>query len=87
MEDLTTLREAQNAGLRITVDGDKLVLRGPRPPDDLARRLLEAKPALLAILANHCKATYMGWKVALEEIADRWDIHAKNARARGQEPR
>ncbi len=42
--------EAQRAGLTVRVEGDVLVVRGPNSAEALARRLLECKPDVLALL-------------------------------------
>jgi hypothetical protein len=51
MGGLTLLAEARKAGLTVRAEGDKLVIRGPRSAEDLARRLLEAKAEVRAQLA------------------------------------
>lgn len=51
MDVLTLLSEARKAGLMVTADGgDRLVIRGPRRAEPLARRLGENKPAVMAAL-------------------------------------
>jgi len=50
MDGLTLLSEATAAGLTIRVDGDRLVIRGPKTADAVARRLLEHKPEVVAAL-------------------------------------
>ena len=57
MGEMTMLTEAQAAGLTVAVDGDKLVIRGPRSADALARRLLAHKAELLAMLCPTPEAT------------------------------
>ena len=47
--------EAREAGFQLQVDGPLLVLKGPKAAGAIARRLLERKPEVLALL----KATYM----------------------------
>lgn len=39
-------------GLTVTAEGDRLVVRGPRAAAPIADRLVAAKPAVLAALAN-----------------------------------
>lgn len=51
MDGLTLLRRAQEAGLAIHADGDKLVIRGPKRAEPVARLLLDHKPDVLAALA------------------------------------
>lgn len=47
---LTLLVEARRAGLEVRAEGDRLVVRGPRRLEPLARRLLEHKAEVLAVL-------------------------------------
>ncbi len=58
----TLLHEAHAGGLTVAADGDRLVLRGPRAADALARALLARKPAVLAHLAAANPA--VAWRVA-----------------------
>jgi hypothetical protein len=50
MDGLTLLSEARAAGLEVKVDGDRLVVRGPRSAAHLAERLLEMKQEVIALL-------------------------------------
>jgi hypothetical protein len=50
MDGLALIREAEAAGLNVRVDGDKLVIRGPRLAESIARRLIAHKPKVLAAL-------------------------------------
>ena len=52
MEGLDLLLRAQAAGLDVSVDGDSLVIRGPRSADALALSLLAHKADLLTLLAR-----------------------------------
>ena len=52
MGGLMLLTRAQEAGLTITVDGGRLVLRGPKTADALARTVLANKAAELAALTH-----------------------------------
>ncbi len=47
MDGLTLLDEATAAGLSVRVDGGRLVVRGPRRAEPLARRLLANKALVL----------------------------------------
>jgi hypothetical protein len=51
MDGLTLLSEGQAAGLIVIADGDRLVIRGPKSADAVARRLLAHKAVILAVLA------------------------------------
>jgi hypothetical protein len=44
------LAEARAAGLRLTVDGEALIVRGPKTAEPIVRRLRDAKPAVLDAL-------------------------------------
>ncbi len=52
MDGLALLSEATAAGLTVRVEGDRLVIRGPKAADAVARRLLEHKPEVLAALGR-----------------------------------
>ena len=52
MDGLALLQAADAAGLTVNVDGDRLVIRGPRSADATARALLEHKPEIMAALAG-----------------------------------
>lgn len=47
----TLLAEAQAAGLKVRTDGDRLVVRGPRTAEALAKALLARKGEVVAMLA------------------------------------
>ena len=46
------LAEAQAAGLKVRTDGDRLVVRGPRKAESLAKALLARKGEVVALLAD-----------------------------------
>lgn len=50
MDGLTLLRRAQEAGLAVQAEGDRLVIRGPKRAEPVARLLLDHKPDVLAAL-------------------------------------
>ena len=50
MDGLTLLKEARAEGLRVSADGDRLVIRGPRRADAVARGLLFHKTDVLVSL-------------------------------------
>ena len=67
MERVTTvLAEARAVGLEVRAETDRLVVRGPRLHEAIARDLLEQKPAVLELLAA-------------EEIALAWRVEAMRA--------
>lgn len=62
MECVTLLHEAREAGLEVRADGDRLVVRGPRSAEALAKMLLARKEELLRILADLCP---LDWNIPL----------------------
>ncbi len=52
MDGLGLLERARAAGLRVTVEEDTLVIRGPRTADALARELLAHKPEIMPLLST-----------------------------------
>ncbi len=53
MNPLSLLEEAQASGLTVHTDGLRLVVTGPRRLEPLARRVLDAKAALMTLLRRH----------------------------------
>lgn len=51
MDGLALLNEAQSAGLSVTADGHRLVVRGPRRADRLAKLLIQHKADILPLLS------------------------------------
>jgi hypothetical protein len=51
VDGLNLLLEAGAAGLTVMADGDRLVIRGPKSADTVARRLLARKAVVLAALS------------------------------------
>jgi hypothetical protein len=49
MDCLSLLVEARAAGLTLTVEGERLTLRGPKAAESLARHLLARKDEILAL--------------------------------------
>ena len=58
----TALAEARAVGLEIRAEAGRLVVRGPRLHEAIARQLLEQKPAVLQLLAEEEVA--LGWRIA-----------------------
>lgn len=52
MDPVALLHHAKREGLRVRADGDKLVVRGPRRLEPLARQLLDHKPEVMALLVR-----------------------------------
>jgi len=88
MDGLTLLRQARQAGLVVALDGERLVIRGPKRAEQMARLLIENKPEIVAALAGpsewhagHREAlTYWGalhpteeaTQLAWGELQNRW---------------
>lgn len=47
MDGITLLQESKNAGLRVSRDGQRLVIQGPREADLLVKKLLQQKPTIM----------------------------------------
>lgn len=62
MDALTLVREARRVGLHISTTGHRLVVRGPRRLEPVAKALLEQKPAVLRALAAEDE---IAWRVAV----------------------
>ncbi|CAA9538203.1 MAG: hypothetical protein AVDCRST_MAG49-543 [uncultured Thermomicrobiales bacterium] len=58
------IAEARATGLTVEVDGDRLVIRGPKEHGELARAILAAKARVLAVLAEEAEAA-VAWRVAV----------------------
>jgi hypothetical protein len=56
VDGLTLLAEARAAGLTLTADHDRLIIRGPRRSADLAARLLANKALVLMAMAASATA-------------------------------
>jgi hypothetical protein len=50
MDGLILLRRAREAGLAVAAEGNKLVIRGPKRAERVARLLIERKPEVMAAL-------------------------------------
>jgi hypothetical protein len=58
MDGMILLQVAAAAGLTVRLDGNRLVIRGPRSADAIARRLVASKAAVVAaIQAAACSHT------------------------------
>ncbi len=56
------LAEARAGGLEVRAEANRLVIRGPRSQQDLARRLLDRKGEVLALLA--AEDAEVAWRAA-----------------------
>ena len=50
MAGVKLLEEARAAGLKVRVEGDRLIVRGPKSAERVAKALLEKKAEVLALL-------------------------------------
>lgn len=57
MDCLTLLEQAKNNGLEVKVAGDKLIVRGPKSQEELAKALLARKPEIIQALTGQRWAT------------------------------
>ena len=62
MDSLSLLAVAREAGLAVRADGDKLVVRGPRAAEALAREILEHKAELMIVLRPASSASSSIWR-------------------------
>jgi hypothetical protein len=53
MDGLSLIQEARAAGLSVAAAGDRLVIRGPRQAEPVARKLIAHKSKVLAALAEN----------------------------------
>jgi hypothetical protein len=86
MDTLALLQQAEAAGLTVSVQGDRLCIRGPRRAEALAQRLLDHKVAILAALAPEAPVT-----VTTNDLPPdwyfRWDERAAIMEYDGKLPR
>ena len=62
MGAVSLLQEAEAAGLTVRVDGDRLVVRGPKSAGAIAERLLDHKTEVLKVLSPEFVKTMRGWR-------------------------
>ncbi len=67
MVGLNTIATAAARGLSVRLDGDKLIVRGLPEHHQLARRILEQKDAVVALLSAHPEYTDQDGLVAMVE--------------------
>jgi hypothetical protein len=63
VDGLTLLADARRAGLRVACDGERLVVRGPRRLEPVARTLIAEKPAILRALA--AEEHEVAWRISV----------------------
>ena len=59
MEALTLIRQAQDAGLTVEAQGDKLLVQGPQSAELIVRRLVQHKPAILKALRQRTPGSFL----------------------------
>jgi hypothetical protein len=79
MDGVTLLRRAREAGLAVAVEGYKLVIRGPRRAEPVARLLIEHKPEVMAALAPSVVDCLDASELACATAGDRGDRHVEGA--------
>jgi hypothetical protein len=78
MDGLTLLRQAREAGLAVAFDGDRLVIRGPKRAEPVARLLIQNKPEVVAALAEPAD-----WRTRHHEALAYWGaLHPADETAR-----
>ncbi|MDQ6878959.1 MAG: hypothetical protein M3082_14970 [Candidatus Dormibacteraeota bacterium] len=92
MDALTLVKQADAAGLRIRVDGDKLVVNGARRAEALVRQLLDNKPAVIVEIRKRWDGPLADAliQIALERVSRAYDelapgcpVGARLGRSRG----
>jgi hypothetical protein len=71
MDGMTLLRRARDAGLAVLAEGDKLVIRGPRRAEPVARLVIEHKPAVMAALTPPFPKE---WVALFAQRAAEWEL-------------
>ena len=94
MDGLTLLRRARDAGLAVVAAGDKLVIRGPKRAEPVARLLIDHKPEVMAALVpaelpapetGECNRDPAWWRRHYLVRAINWELSGARpaSRARG----
>lgn len=69
MDGVTLLKKARTAGLTVQADGDRLIVRGPRHAESLARELLAHKHLVLKVLTTTPDHLPVDWHLVWDERA------------------
>jgi hypothetical protein len=80
MDGLTLLDRARRAGLAVRVQGETLVIRGPKRAEPLARMLIEHKPDVVAALTpkRACEAgEAKQWRNRYAAHISHWFLHGQ----------
>jgi len=70
MDAMTLLREAREAGLAVHIDGDNLVVEGPKTAAPVVEKLRQHKPEVLAALQGQCSPTCAGCAAGPVQLPD-----------------
>jgi hypothetical protein len=79
MDGVTLLRRAREAGLAVAAEGKKLVIRGPRRAEPVARLLIEHKPKVMAALAPSAVDCLDASELECAAAGERGDRHVDGA--------
>ena len=77
MGAVTLLQEAEAAGLTVRVEGDRLVVRGPKSASAIAERLLDHKAEVLKVLSAEWDAemlTLIRWFFGTRPPAEPFEL-------------
>ncbi len=77
MVAVSLLQEAEAAGLTVRVDGDRLVVRGPKSAGAIAERLLDHKTEVLKVLSAEWDAemlTLIRWFLSTHPPAEPFEL-------------
>ena len=83
MDGVTLVADAQEAGLTMWADGDRLVVRGPRSAETIARTLLARKAEVLAVLTgapDFPRSRVPAFARCTDETAVAWRVAAMRGR-------
>jgi hypothetical protein len=87
MDGLTLLRRTHEAGLKVAVEGDKLVIRGPKRAEPVARLLIECKLEVMAALALRTIDCLYASEVTCAAASDRRNAESADKSAHVTNPR
>src|SRR5215813_8994838 len=77
MAGMKLLHEARAAGLKVRVEGDQLIIRGPKSAERVAKALLERKADILPLLtAEIPPRSFLSRPLGQEDNPDPWDAWA-----------
>ena len=77
MVAVSLLQEAEAAGLTVRVDGDRLVVRGPKSAGAIAESLLDHKAEVLKVLSTEWDAemlTLIRWFLGTRPLTEPFEL-------------